>query len=273
MNAIPIFPGEVGLGFGVVLLTGAAFFIVQSVFNMTSTIQNRYVELLPVTYTSQERAKVISQDTKKDTSAKPILPSDNERTGIEFSYSFYLLINDSTFDGADVLHPVFYKGYPDNAWPLQAPGVYIKGDTNTMRIIMSSFNDAYNHIDVENIPVNKWFHVVLNFQKLALEVHVNGKLAKKLLFNDTLPYFNYESLTIFPNNLAKTINRAAGLPTVAFSTPPNAKISNLFYTRYALSFNEIQQMFSKGPSNMTATPKSVETPPYFADSWWVSQNQ
>jgi len=271
MNAIQIIPGEVGLGFGIVLATGAVFFIVESVFNMTSSINNRYLELLPITYTSQERAKIIVQNIKKDTSAKPILPSENERTGIEFSYSFYLLVNDNSFDGSDVLHPIFYKGYSDNPWPLQAPGVYIKGDTNTMKIVMSSFNDAYNNIDVENIPINKWFHVTLNFQNLALEVHVNGKLAKKLQFNDTLPYFNYGSLVIFPNNLAKTINRP-GLPAIAFSTPPNAKISNLVYTRYALSFNEIQNLYTKGPSTMTASAKSAETPPYFADSWWTGQN-
>jgi hypothetical protein len=267
MEGIRIVPSEVMLGLGIVLVTGASFFIVQSVFNMANTIQNRYIELLPMTISSEDKQIVFEQDAKKRADAKPILPSDNERTGMEFAYSFYLNVNENNFDGSDILHPVFYKGYSNSIWPLQSPGVFIKGDTNTMRIIMPSFKDAYNHIDIENIPIGKWFHVVLNFQKLSLEVYINGKIVKKLNFSDTLPYTNYQNLIVFPNNTPITINRP-NLPQINFSTAMKGKISNLIYTRYALSVGEIQNFYSKGPSTVTTAPKSQETPPYFADSWW-----
>jgi len=267
MNGITILPSEIFLGLGIVLVSGASFYIVQSVFDMANTIQNRYIELLPRTASSEDKQLVFEQDVKKRADAKPILPSDNERTGIEFAYSFYLSVNENNFDGSDVLHPVFYKGYSNTIWPLQAPGVFIKGDTNTMRIVMSSFKDPYNHVDIENIPIGKWFHVVLNFKKLALEVYINGKIVKKLTFNETLPYTNYQNLIVFPNLTPVNINRT-NLPTIHYSTCVKGKISNFIYTRYALSINEIQNFYAKGPSNITVTPKSQETPPYFADSWW-----
>ena len=267
MDGIAIAPSEIMLGLGIVLITGASFYIIQSVFDMANTIQGRYIELLPRTAASDDKQIVFEQNASKKNDAKPLLPSDNERSGMEFAYSFYLTVNENNFDGSDVLHPVFYKGYSNSPWPLQAPGVYIKGDKNTMRVVMSSFVDPYNHIDIENIPIGKWFHVVLNFQKLALEIYINGKIVKKLNFNDTLPYTNYQNLIVFPNNTATTITRT-NLPPITYSTCVKGKISNLIYTRYALSIHEIQNFYSKGVSNVTITPKSQETPPYFADSWW-----
>lgn len=277
MDSKQVFPGEIGLGLGIVLLTGASFFIIQSVFNMATTVQNRYVELLPYTTASEDKQVVIQQDIKKFPDGKPILPSDNERTGIEFSYNFYLFVNETTFNGDNEMRSVFYKGYGNNPWPLQSPGVYILGNTNTMRVIMSSYDDPYQHIDIENIPINKWFHVALNFQKLALEVHINGKIVKKLSYNNTLPYLNYQNLTIFPNTVNKTTVRRPILPDgttpedYVFSSAIYGKVSNLIYTRYALSFNEIQNFYSKGPSTITKVAKNMETPPYLSDSWWTNQ--
>jgi len=264
------YPGEIGLGLGAILLSGCAFFIIQSVLSVSTTVQNRYVELLPYTVSSEDKQITLQQDTTKFSDAKPILPSENEKTGIEFSYSFYLVVNESTFDGSDVLHNVFYKGYNNRQWPLLAPGVYIKGDTNTMRIIFSSFSNAYNYVDVENIPVNKWYHVVLNFQNLFLEVHINGKLTKKLSFEDSLPYINYGNITIFSNNLISVKRPPSG--TLIFSDVcATGKLSNLVYTRYALSYNEIQGLYKKGPSSTIKSSATTETPPYFADSWYSSQ--
>ena len=256
------FPGEIALGVGVFALAGAAFYTVQSVFNMATTIQNRYLELMPYT-ASSDKQEVIKQS---GTAAKQILPSDNERTGIEFAYSFYLLVNEATFDGEDKLHNVFYKGHDNNPWPLLSPGVFVTGNSNTLRIIYSSFNDAYKHIDIENIPVGKWFHIVLNYQKNALEVHVNGKLVKKLSFEDALPYSNFGNINIFSNAI-----KTANLPNnrnIRFDGAITGKLSNLIYTRYALSFKEIKAFYDKGPSNTTRVVSNDELPPYLADSWW-----
>ena len=272
MSAVSFIPSEIGIGLGIVLLTGTSFFIVESIFNMLNTINNRYLQLLPYTASSEDKEIVLQQDVAKFPKALPILPSDNETTGIEFAYSFYLSVNENTFDGEEKLHNVFYRGYPKNPWPLQSPGVYILGNVNTMRIIFNSYNMVYNYVDIENIPIDKWFHVVLNFQNLILEVHVNGKLAKTLVFNNTLPYINSENITIF-SNIIKTVNTQPnqGTNIIQFSTSVYGKLSNLIYTRYGLSYNEIQSLYKAGPSSKTAAAAVMEAPPYFADSWWANQ--
>ena len=266
---IPSGISEIGIGLGIVLLSGASLYIIEAVFNMSSTLQNRSINLIPYTASSTDKQISLQQDTTTFPNANPILPSSNERTGIEFSYGFFLEVDETTFNGTDDLHNVFYKGYPANPWPLQAPGVYIRGNVNTMRIILNNYTQPFNYVDIENIPIGKWFHVVLNFQNLKLEVHVNGKLAKTLPFTDMLPYLNYENITVFSNKVV-TVN----IPTVSnisFNGSMSGKISNLIYARYALSYGEIQNLFSQGPSTVTQATTTIDRPIYFADSWWANQ--
>ena len=111
--------------------------------------------------------------------------------------------------------------------------------------------------------------MVLNFQNLALEVHINGRLVKKLQFNDTLPYMNYQDVIIF-SNATSTIN-IPNQPAIQFNGSIIGQISNLIYTRYALSYNEIQKNYAEGPSKVTQLTAAVETPPYFSDSWYTNQ--
>lgn len=263
-------PGEVGISMVIVVLIGVTFYVSQYVMKISDTLQSRYLEILPYTLSSEDRKLIIQQDIKKDVNAKPILMSENERTGIEFAYSFYLYVLESTFEeGTKTLKCVFYKGYDNKPWPLLAPGVFMLGNTNTMRIVFNSYDSAYNYIDIENIPIKKYVHFVLNFKKLALEVYVNGRLAKKLNFNDTLPHMNYGNLVIF-NPIVHTTRINNG-ETINFGGSISGRISNIVYTRYALSFNEIQSFLNKGASKQMKTT-DPEKPPYLANSWWTNQN-
>lgn len=266
------YPGEIGMALTTVVLIGVAFYITQSVMNLTNTLQSRYIEVLPYTLASEEKQVIIQQDITKDSNAKPILMSENERTGIEFAYSFYLYVLEKTFEsGEKVLKSVFYKGYDSKPWPLLAPGVFMLGSTNTMRIIFNSYNEAYNYIDIDNIPIKKYVHVVLNFKKLGLEVYINGKLAKKLSFSDTLPYINYGNLVIFSTKII-SVNRGGGdRENIQFQGAITGRVSNIIYTRYALSYIEIQNFLNKGPSNNVKS-SVPEKPPYLANSWWTNQS-
>jgi hypothetical protein len=264
-------PGEIGIGSGIIVITAVLFFLVKMVFETTSVLKKRFTEILPYTLNAADGKKVILQDLSKDPDAIPILPSDNERTGIEFSYSFFLYVNEGTITGQDVLKSVFYKGYDGSPWPLMAPGVFIKGETNTMRIVYNSSAEPYNFVDVENIPIGKYFHTVLNFKSGALEVHINGRIVKKLTFPQTIPYSNFGNIVIFNNydSGTTTINRPP-YGNIRFEGAINGQISNLMYTRYALSFGEIQNLLNKGASNVIKQT-TKETPPYLADSWWSDQ--
>ena len=261
-------PGQVGIGAGIIVLTGVIFFLVKMVYETTSVLQKRFSEIIPYTINAADGKKLIQQNLSTYPDAVPILASDNERTGIEFSYSFFLYVNESTITGNDVLKTVFYKGYDGKPWPLMAPGVFIKGDTNTMRIVYNSNSEPYNFVDVENIPIGKYFHTVLNFKSNGLEVHINGKIVKKLQFPNTVPYSNFGSIVVFYNGTT-TINRAP-YGDIRFEGAINGDLSNLMYARYALSFSEIQDLLNKGPSSVIKQ-KDKETPPYLADSWWSDQ--
>ena len=234
-------------------------------------MSTRFQHLMNYTANADEKALVIHQDSSKFADAKQILPSNNEPSGSEFAYSFYLYVNSTTFDtGSDVLHHVWHKGY-GCVWPLMGPGVFIKGSTNAMRIVMNTYENPYAFVDVANIPIRKWFHVVLNCRQGGLEVHINGNLVNKLRFENTLPYINYQDIILFSganftlNSQTPALNGKALQVSGAFK----GMMSQFIYTRYAISFTEIQTLYHAGPSKQIKT-SAQELPPYLADTWWTS---
>ena len=104
----------------------------------------------------------------------------------------------STFDGNENFKHVFHKGY-SFPWPLMGPGVFFKGNENTMRIIMNTYANPYTYADITNMPVQKWVHVVLNCVKGGLDIFINGNLASRISFTNTLPYQNFQDLILFSN--------------------------------------------------------------------------
>ena len=89
---------------GVVFVSG---FLTEGLLYMTLDKGRRFKTLLDYTASSEESGIVVRQDPKYS-DAIPIGLSVNERTGIEFSYSFYLFVNPSTFSGDQVLKHVFH---------------------------------------------------------------------------------------------------------------------------------------------------------------------
>jgi hypothetical protein len=263
--------GEILLGTLLILITVTLFFTSEGIYTASKTMSTRFQRLMNYTANADEKALVIHQDSSKYPDAKQILPSNNEPSGSEFAYSFYLYVNSTTFDkGSDVLHHVWHKGY-GCVWPLMGPGVFIKGSTNTMRVVMNTYENPYAFVDVANIPIRKWFHVVLNCRQGGLEVHINGNLVNKLRFENTLPYINYQDIILFSganftlNSQTPALNGKALQVSGAFK----GMMSEFIYTRYAISFTEIQTLYHAGPSKQIKT-SAQELPPYLADTWWTS---
>ena len=263
--------GEILLGTLLILITVTLFFTSEGIYTASKTMSTRFQHLMNYTANADEKALVIHQDSSKFADAKQILPSNNEPSGSEFAYSFYLYVNSTTFDtGSDVLHHVWHKGY-GCVWPLMGPGVFIKGSTNAMRIVMNTYENPYAFVDVANIPIRKCFHVVLNCRQGGLEVHINGNLVNKLRFENTLPYINYQDIILFSganftlNSQTPALNGKALQVSGAFK----GMMSQFIYTRYAISFTEIQTLYHAGPSKQIKT-SAQELPPYLADTWWTS---
>jgi hypothetical protein len=266
--------GEIILGTLIILITVTLFFTAEGLYTASKAMSGRFQRLMDYTANADDKALVIHQNASKYSDAKPVLPSNNEPSGAEFAYSFYLYVNSTTFNtGSDVLYHVWHKGY-GCVWPLMGPGVFIKGSSNTMRIVMNTYENPYAFVDVANIPIRKWFHVVLNCRQGSnggLEVHINGNLTNKLRFDNTLPYLNYEDIILFSGanfTLNPTTPALKGNP-LQVSGAFKGLLSEFIYTRYALSFTEIQSLYNAGPSKQIKTT-TQELPPYLADSWWTS---
>lgn len=200
--------------------------------------------------------------------------SSNERTGVEFSYSFYLNVNPSTFKGADPntgLYHIFHKGY-SSQFPLMAPGVYMRSDQNTLRVYMNTYKTWNNYIDIENIPVSKWVHIVIVCKEHALEIYVNGNIAKKMSFDGFSPYQNYQDICCFSNRVftvSKSKVSSLGDNDFNVKGAMNGMMSRLTYFSYGLGYSEIQQLLNQGPSSQMDSSQSMDIPPYMADNWWT----
>jgi len=229
-------------------------------------------------------SKVITQDPANSNS-KTLVLSENQLTGIEFSYSTFLYISEDTDDNTDGWKTVFYKGYQSSPFPLCGPGVFVSSKSETsggpvLRVVMNTYDSWYNTIDVKQIPFNKWFHLALVLRNNAMEVYVNGNLATKRVFNGTLPYQNYQPLNLFPSVTtlpgaftSTSSNPMKGIPAgdnFFIRGKASGYISNLYYFSYALSYSEIQSGLNLGPSS-TFDQGSMDKPPYLIDSWWTQR--
>ncbi len=241
----------------------------EIVYKSFKQVEGTRVELMPFTVSAADKPREFEQNPNaKNPKLLPL--SDNEHTGAEFSYSFFLWINPSSFRQEEGLLHIFHKGHP-KPFPLLGPGVFLKSETNTLRVYMNSSKTWNNYVDIENIPVKKWVHVVVLARNNGVEVYINGNLAKKLNMDGAVLYQNFENLYVFsqrPCILSTTIRSLnSEVPLQIFGTY-NGNLSNLTYYSYALSYTEIQSLIAEGPSKKVETSEENK-PPYLEDAWWT----
>jgi hypothetical protein len=249
--------------FGVVLVI-VIYLAIASGEYMYNSITRMYkdrVELFPDTYVSGSRMYTITQNPNVPGS-KTIYFSDNQRSGIEFSYSLFININSSTFDNTDTssLYHILHKGY-GRTYPLLGPGIFCWGHVNKLRVFMNCYDTWDNYADIENIPVDKWFHLTVACKGNTLYVYINGNLKTKMaLSNNTPPYQNYGNVYAFNNrklqlNVATTqsllkdpmfSDPIAPLTSITFNGAIKGMISRVYYFSYALTYPEIQSLMNVG---------------------------
>jgi len=278
--------------FGIVLVI-VIYLAIASGEYMYNSITRMYkdrVELFPDTYVSGSRMYTITQNPNVPGS-KTIYFSDNQRSGIEFSYSLFININSSTFNNTDTssLYHILHKGY-GRTYPLLGPGIFCWGHVNKLRVFMNCYDTWDNYADIENIPVDKWFHLTVTCKGNTLYVYINGNLKTKMaLSNNTPPYQNYGNVYAFNNrklqlNVATTqsllkdpmfSDPIAPLTSITFNGAIKGMISRVYYFSYALTYPEIQSLMNVGPSpNIAkdANNKEMELGAYLSDTWWVNDN-
>jgi hypothetical protein len=242
----------------------------------------------------QDKTLVLPADTARTVIQNPDHPSykdkilalsENQLTGIEFSYTLFVYVSPSTDDLTLGWKTIFYKGYQDGPYPLCGPGVFvsssnIENGNPTLRVVMNTYDRWYNTIDVNQVPFRKWFHLAVVLRRNTMEVYVNGNLANRVSFKGTLPYQNYQDLQIgspfktptpadLDNTTGNTFKR--GIPpgdNFIINGSINGYISRLQYFSYALTYSEIQAAMNIGP-NPDMDQDNMDKPPYLIDSWWT----
>jgi hypothetical protein len=228
-------------------------------------------DLLPVTYNTEDKAVTLIQNPNVSGS-KPVNLSMNERTGIEFTYTFYLFVHPSTFRTEHGLLHIFHKGF-SNQFPLLAPGVYMRSDTNTLRVYMNTYKTWNNYVEVPNFPVGKWVHVSIVCSDKALEIFINGNLSRKLSFDGFAAYQNYENILCFSQRritIKHSIVPSTDETGFEVFGVMKGMISRLSYFNYALCYAEINELVNEGPSSKLASATTnTNIPPYLDDTWWI----
>lgn len=254
------------------LIAYITFMAFEILYKSITAVNKTHVAILPYTVNAEDKPREFNQDPN---SKDPVLLSlsDNERTGAEFTYSFFLWINPNSFKEHDGLLHIFHKGHPV-PFPLMGPGVFLKNNENKLRIYMNSSKTWNNYIDVENIPVKKWVHICIIARDNAVEIYINGNIAKKLNMEGGTIYQNFGNLYLFSQRTlslpGSTVPSIGSGNTLEVKGTYSGSLSNLYYFSYALSYTEIQSVIAEGPSSKTET-RNEDTPPYLADNWWVSQ--
>jgi hypothetical protein len=210
-------------------------------------------------------------------SGRKILRSRDGRYGVEFSYSFWIYINEwtNTSRYKTGLHHILHKGSVTSI-PDQCPGIWLKRDTNVMVLKMNTFHrntDPECRADISNvsptppdttvsekcyletchipnIPVGKWVHITISVINKNIDIYVNGFLKKRCLLKG-LPKQNDGDVFM---------NAFGGF---------EGFMSRVRYYNYALPIWKIESIIKAGPSDAPCFDKG-ELPPYLASDYWTT---
>lgn len=203
---------------------------------------------------------VITQDPKNSQSI-PILRSNNQNKGLEFSWSLWMYINDTS--KTPKFSHVFNKGNAtfDNdgiATVNNGPGLYIENENNNLVVVMNTVdvNNPVEVLVVKDIPLRKWFHCVIRIENTDLDVYINGTIVARAQMQD-VPKQNYENVNICKNG--------------GF----NGNIADLQYFDKAISIFQINNIVAWGRNTSSANENASGDAtgfPYYLSNLWYSSN-
>ena len=239
----------------------------------------------------------ITQAPGEDTTIQ-IMRSNDRNRGLEFTWSVWLYLTKPSIPTAQIAKykNIFVKGntfHPSSGLALtNGPGMYLTltdpsgnsvadASSSSLQYDMHFFMDhiggesvaqSYSHTEssgldtgrdhviINNVPMQKWFHTAIRMQNNTLDIYVNGTIVKRHIM-DKMPKQNSHDIEISAND--------------GF----NGTLSNLRYYASALNVFEINNIVTGGP-NLTPSKLSADSKgksgnySYLANSWYnTSYNQ
>jgi hypothetical protein len=216
--------------------------------------------------------------------------SNNETQGIEFTYSVWIFLESSTTNTASTTSPnyqhVFSKGsqntfidnntvtqdinstvttissnnltIPTSNYIINGPGVYLF-NTNNIIIIMNTFNFIYDNVQVRDLPMNKWFNLIIRCAGGTMDAFINGNIIQSTTLNG-IPMQNYGDINIAMNGGFR------------------GYLSNLTYYSYALGTKEINDIVVFGPNTSASehnlikdTYNQLLNTNYLSANWYFNE--
>jgi len=210
--------------------------------------------------------KVIPQDPNK-ANAITLYRSNNETTGMEFTWSVWLNLDSGNFSQSTEqgkFKHIFSKGgngnYDLTTGIMQihnAPGLYLNYDAESkeykLKVIMSTVsgtNSATSEsVEITSIPINQWFNIMIRLENKIMDVYMNGVVVKRLAFTN-VPKQNYDDVFVCGNG--------------GFS----GSLSDLRYFNHSLNIFEINSIIYSGPTLKSENKSNTTTYDYLSSSWY-----
>ncbi len=187
---------------------------------------------------------VYQQDQSGNPSTSTIYRSVNGTDGIEFTWSVWINITNLQYLEGQYRH-VFFKGNSDLEsnglnFPNNCPGLYIAPNSNSLVVMMNTYNVINNEIIIPDIPLNKWVNVIIRCQNTTLDVYINGVITRSVELIG-VPKQNY------------------GNVYVAMNGGFEGYISNLWYYNYSLGTTAIQNLVANGPNTNMVGSNGIDS--------------
>jgi hypothetical protein len=206
--------------------------------------------------------EVIVYQDPNNTNAIPVLRSNNQNKGIEFTWSVWIFINDINPSSAQFSN-IFNKGngvYGPNglATVNNGPGLYLDNSGHQLLIAMNtvSSTNPTEYMYIKDMPLRKWFHCTIRLENTLLDVYINGTIVGRLIMQD-VPKQNYENINVCKNG--------------GF----NGNIADLRYFDHALSVFEINNIVVWGRNTKASSASGTSDAtgfPYYLSNLWYSNN-
>lgn len=242
----------------ILLVVGIIIFNICMKIFLNRLLPNNNPHLIDGMVDTKDSEMKIVQDPKKS-SSKTIMVSNNEDKGLEFTWSFWIYIDELDYRRGE-LKNVFVKGdniyktgndvneydIDDNDYvdeelnnTINSPGVYLTPYDNRLLFVFNTFDSVIEKFEVGNIPMNKWVNIIIRAENRTIDLFINSAFSKRHVLSG-LPRQNYNNVYIGKNG------GFAGF------------VSNLWYYNYALGTQEITNIYRKGANTNLINNKSTK---------------
>jgi hypothetical protein len=164
--------------------------------------------------------------------------SYNEKEGLTYSYTAWILVKDFT-RGYGERRRIFSKG--------DSPGLFLDSTSNSFIVAVDTYGSTET-ILIPNVPAMKWIHFAMVVDQHSVDIYINGILKKHHTLGQ-LPQLNDTPVSIGSNW--------------------DGVLSRLTYYSRSLNSVEIKQMLKEPiPNDLDRRPAP---PNYFDISWYIGR--